>query len=668
MGQTPTGIDIGGTFTDFISVDTDDDSYQVVKTPSTKDAPERAVGDALSVSGVTTASRISHGTTVVTNAILERAGAPTALVTTAGFEDMFVIDRQDRTDIYDLHYDRGDPLVPRYRCFGVGERIHSDGEVVEPLDLEKLDEVVDVIRATDAETVAVSFLHSYANDEHEREAADYLRDCLDIPVSRSSSVLPEFREYERTNTTAVNAYTRPVAEAYLERLTDEIDAHCDAAETLIMRSDGGVVPVEEAATQPVYLGVSGPAAGVVAATEAAQNAGTSDVLTFDMGGTSADMSLVRNGEPELTTEGAIGEQSVSVPMYDIRTIGAGGGSIAHLDDGGLLKVGPESAGADPGPACYGRNGPDPTVTDANLALGLMDPEATLGGGAINLSLDAAMDVLEELGAAIDKDPLAAAEAIYELVNMNMVESARVISVQQGIDPRDFSLVAFGGAGPLHAPYIARELGMRSVIVPPQPGILSAVGLLYSDVRRTTSKTDIRRLEEVTRESLAATFDRLESNVGTNIALPDDVTVTRTVDVRFAGQAHEVRVEVPEEIDASVTERIESEFRTRHREKFGFVMGSPIELVTFRVAVLAPTDVPRLDWSTTEDAPTQKREVFLDGEFHEATVLERRALDPEFKTDGPALVEMPDSTAVVLPDQSARVDDSQNLIVETGGER
>jgi N-methylhydantoinase A len=666
MARPSVGVDIGGTFTDFISVDPETGAYRVVKTPSVPESPERAVGDALAESGLSEVNRVSHGTTVVTNAILERTGAPTALVTTDGFQDSLVIDRQDRDDIYDLQYDRGTPLVPRHRCFGVTERVGPDGEVVEPLDAQAVDDVAAVVAASDAESVAVCFLHSYANDVHEREAAELLRERLDVPVSRSSAVLPEFREYERTNTTALNAYTRPNAETYLDRLRDEVDDHCDADEILVMRSDGGVLPVEEAADLPVYLGVSGPAAGVVAATNAAARIGVDDVLTFDMGGTSADMSLVRDGRPEITTEGEIGEESVSVPMYDIRTIGAGGGSVSYLDEGGLLKVGPRSAGAKPGPACYGRGGTEPTVTDANLLLGLMDPDAELGEGTISLDVDAAEEVVEELADELGRTPIETAHSVYELVNMNMVENARVISVQQGIDPRTFSLVAFGGAGPLHAPYIARELDMPRVVVPPRPGILSAIGLLHSDVRRTASRTVLRSLEGVDAEEVASVFESLESEVRRGLSTPSDASTEWTVDVRFAGQAYELRIPISRDLSGETLEELADRFRRRHREKYGFVMESPLELVTFRVALVAPTDVPPVDWTVESEPSPTTREVYLDGAFHEASVFQRDSVDVGFATDGPALIEMADSTVVVLPDQQARVDEAHNVVVETSG--
>jgi N-methylhydantoinase A len=663
MPRPPVGVDIGGTFTDFISVDPERGTYQVVKTASVPDAPERAVGDALVASGRSAVSRVSHGTTVVTNAILERTGAPTALVTTEGFQDSLVIDRQDRGDIYDLQYDRGTPLVPRHRCFGVTERVGPDGAVVEPLDEEELDEIAGVVEASEAESVAVCFLHAYANDANEREAERLLRERLDVPVSRSSAVLPEFREYERTNTTALNAYTRPTAEAYLERLRGEVEDHCDVDEILVMRSDGGVLPLAEAGERPVYLGVSGPAAGVVAAANAAESAGFDDVLTFDMGGTSADMSLVRGGRPELTTEGAVGAESVSVPMYDIRTIGAGGGSIARLDDGGLLKVGPRSAGADPGPACYGNGGTEPTVTDANLLLGLMDPDAELGEGAIELDADAARAAVEDLADDLGQTPAETAHAIFELVNMNMVESARVISVQQGIDPRSFSLVAFGGAGPLHAPYIARELDVPRVLVPPRPGILSAIGLLHSDVRRTASRTVLTGLQETTPDEVASTFRSLEREVRRGLSVADDAGTEWMVDVRFAGQAYELRVPLPKDVTGSSLADLADRFRRRHREKYGFEMESPLELVTCRVALVAPTDVPSIDWGTESAPAPTEREVYLDGSVREASVFQRDRLGPGFAADGPALVEMADSTAVVLPDQRVRVDDAHNVLVE-----
>ncbi|WP_338726912.1 hydantoinase/oxoprolinase family protein [Haladaptatus sp. DJG-WS-42] len=660
--DTRIGVDIGGTFTDFISIDEQTGTVRVVKTPSVPETPERSVGNALRESGVKEASRLSHGTTVVTNAILERAGAETALITTARFADILELDRQDRDDIYDLSYKRKQPLVPRYRCFGVEERIGPDGEVVTELDESAVTEIAAVLSAANIESVAVSFLHSYVNDEHERRAKELLDAELDIPVTTSSEVLPEFREYERTNTTVLNAYARPVAETYLDRLTSEIDAHSAVDEIVVMRSDGGVVPTTEAATLPVYLGVSGPAAGVTAATALAQQAGFSDIFTFDMGGTSADTSLVRNGTPEITKEGTIGEQAASIPMYDIRTIGAGGGSIAWVDDGGLLKVGPRSAGADPGPACYGHGGTEPTVTDANVVLGLINPDANFGG-SIDLSKEAAEDALAPLAAKLDCSVLEAAQAVYDIVNMNMVESARVLSVQQGIDPREFSFVSFGGAGPLHAAAVARELGTERVVVPPRPGILSAVGLVYSDVRRTASKTNISRLADTPAATLEQQFTDLEAAARSGIGVPESATVTRHTDLRFAGQAHEISVETPAELTAEDLDALADRFRARHDERYGFVMESDIEVVTCRVAVTVPGEKPTIQWEIDDVADAGTRDVYLDGHHHTATVLERQTLPPGYETTGPAIVEMEDSTAVVLPDQTLRIDDHYNMILE-----
>lgn len=663
MRNQQIGTDIGGTFTDFISIDPETGTATVVKTPTVTDAPEQSVGAALREAGIDHAAQFSHGTTVVTNAILERTGAPTALVTTAGFKDILEIGRQDRDDIYDLEFEREPaPLVPRYRCFEVTERIGPDGSVVEPLDEPELMKVASVLREADIGAVAVTFLHAYSNDVHERQAAELLREELDVPVTRSSAVLPEFREFERTNTTVLNAYTRPVAESYLSDLLAEIEENCSVDQVHVMRSDGGVIPPAEAAETPVHLGVSGPAAGVVAATKFAEQAGRADVLSFDMGGTSADLSLVRDGSPETTTEGSIGEQPVSIPMYDIRTIGAGGGSIAWIDEGGLLKVGPESAGADPGPACYGQGGTHPTVTDADLLLGFLDPDMELGG-SLSISQADAEAVFEPIADELGKSTLNAAHAVYEIVTMNMVEAARVLSVKQGIDPREFSMVAYGGAGPLHAPAIAAELGLEAVIVPPQAGILSAVGLLFSDVRRTASRTEIDRLDHIDPGHVEETFRSLEAEVREEVEVPDTATIERSVDARFAGQAYEIPIEVPDDVTQSSMDAIADQFREHHRDRYGFVMDSAVELVTYRVALTIPTDVESVEWTSDQPADPRTREVYLDGEHHEATVRQRAALQREETVDGPAIIEMADSTSLVLPSQRLRVDDNYNLIIE-----
>lgn len=655
------GIDIGGTFTDFIGVDPDAGDVVVVKTPSTPDAPERAVGDALGESKIESAAQLSHGTTVVTNAILERTGAETALVTTRGFGDVLEIGRQDRGNIYDLRFSRPDPLVSRHHRFEVTERIGPDGEVVAPLAEEEVREAAAIIAASDVESVAVSFLHSYVDDAHERRTAEILREELDLPVTRSSAVLPEFREYERTNTTALNAYTRPVAEAYLENLLTEIDRYCAVDRLHVMRSDGGVIPPAEAAVTPVQLGVSGPAAGVVAATTFAGDAGHDDIIGFDMGGTSADVSLVRDGTPEVTTEGSVGDQSVSVPMFDIRTIGAGGGSIAWIDEGGLLKVGPQSAGADPGPACYGHGGTEPTVTDANLLLGLFDAGVELGG-EITLSRERAAEAMEPIADALDTSIEEAAHAVVEVVTMRMVETARVLSVRQGIDPREFALVAFGGAGPLHAAAIARELGVERLLVPPRAGILSAVGLLYSDVRRTASRTSIAEVDVVDPEAVEDTFRDLEDDLTDEEA---SGVRSRQFDVRFAGQAYELPVDAPTPVTPEGLDLVAEQFRERHRERYGFVTDSAVELVTYRVAAVEEIDPIEIDWGEPGGGDPREREVFLDGEHRTATVLDWTALEPGDIYEGPAIVEMAESTVLALPGQVLSMDDGYNLAIEEG---
>ncbi|HEV3402507.1 MAG TPA: hydantoinase/oxoprolinase family protein [Acidimicrobiales bacterium] len=546
------GADTGGTFTDIVG-----DDGRVAKVLSTPDDPSRAVAEGLErLEAEDRPALLAHGTTVATNALLERRGAKVALVTTAGFADVIEIARQDRPSLYDIDADRPEPLVPRDLRLEVGGRLDATGDELEPLDPSSVPEV-----PAGVESVAVCLLHADLDASHEEAVADALagRDVDDVTCSHQVS--PEFREYERTVTTVVNAYLRPRCRRYLRALSDL------AGEVLVMTSAGGLLPADEAAELAVALLLSGPAGGARAGALAAEAAGFADAVTFDMGGTSTDVCLVQGGVPEPAPGRTAAGFPIRLPALDIHTIGAGGGSIAGLDAGGALVVGPESAGADPGPACYGRGGERPTVTDADLVLGRFPSDAAFGG-LDALDSEAAERALEKAG--VD------AEGVVRVVDAAMQRAVRVVSVQRGVDPGGLALVAFGGAGPLHACAVADGAGMAAVVVPPRAGVLSAVGLLCSPrqrdlVRSWPTPGDHAGVDD----ALAELRDRAAGVVGGG----DDVDVTTSLDCRYAGQSHELTV-------AGI-----DDFAEEHRRRNGYSRpGAPVEVVALRARARTPPAV------------------------------------------------------------------------------
>jgi N-methylhydantoinase A/oxoprolinase/acetone carboxylase beta subunit len=542
------GADTGGTFTDLVA-----DDGTVTKVLSTPDDPAAAVREGLEeLTGATRPDALAHGTTVATNALLERRGARVALVTNAGFADVIEIGRQDRPSLYDIWADRPEPLVSRHLRLEVPGRLDADGEELEPLALDDLPDVPEEVQA-----VAVSLLHADLNPAHERAVADAL-DQRGLDVTCSHEVSPEFREYERTVTTVVNAYLRPRCRAYVRSLAGL------AEEVLVMTSAGGLVPAGEAADLPVTLLLSGPAGGVVAAAAAAAAAGYHDAVTFDMGGTSTDVCLVQGGAPEPAAQRVAAGFPIRLPSLDIQTIGAGGGSIARLDPGGALVVGPESAGADPGPACYGRGGTEPTVTDANLLLGRIPADAAFPGLG-QLDKAAAEKAMQSAGVT--------AEGVVAVVDANMERAVRAVTVERGVDPSDLALVAFGGAGPLHACAIADALDMAAVVVPPRAGVLSAVGLLCSSRQRDLVRSwpGLANHDGLD-QALSELADEARDAVGGSA----EAEVTTSIDCRYVGQSHELTVE---SVDA---------FPDEHRRRNGYAReGAPIEVVALRARARLP---------------------------------------------------------------------------------
>ena len=639
-------MDTGGTFTDLILWK--DGGLTTLKVPSTPADPAQAVLDG--IRGLVPEGEsfvLLHGSTVATNALLERRGARVVLVTNQGFEDVIEIGRQNRPQLYALVGHRPPPLVAREDRLGIPGRLGPRGDVVEPLDPAALEALSTLIEERGAQSVALCLLHSYANAGHERAVAGALAPT-GLPLSVSSDLLPEFREYERTSTTVVNAYVAPVMSRYLGRLSEE----AGAVRVTIMGSNGGALPVERARREPVHTVLSGPAGGVVGALAWAQRAGYENVLSFDMGGTSTDVSLCP-GRPLRSREFEIDGQPVAIPVLDIHTVGAGGGSLARLDAGGALRVGPQSAGADPGPICYGRGGTGVAVTDAHVWLGRLPVDAFLGGAG-HLDRESVRGPLQALADGLGISPEAAAEGILAVADTAMERALRVISVERGYDPADFAVVAFGGAGALHVAELTRRLGASRALVPPDPGLLSAYGMLASPVTREVSRTVLASTSESDLNArLDAVFTELEAQGRDEMvsegAEADTLVIERWVDARYQGQSFELRVPADEWVDL---------FHTSHDERYGYRRDeTPVEAVTLRVIITAPSvplEVPELE-AAAGPPPTEPSQVFFGGATVPAQRVWRQDLRAGHTLRGPVIVQEYSATTWVPPEWRLEVD-------------
>ncbi|MBV9083376.1 MAG: hydantoinase/oxoprolinase family protein [Acidobacteriaceae bacterium] len=649
-------VDTGGTFTDCAYWSGDE--LAVLKLPSTAAHPERAVLEAIRNIATAHTSEVRHGTTVGTNTLLERKGARVAFVTTEGLEDTIEIGRQARGKLYDWFWMKEPPLVPEQMRFGVPERIASDGSVVRALDSAALVRLKEQVAARQPEAIAVSLLFSFANPEHERAVVAALED-LQIPVSASIELLPEFREYERGSTVLINAYLTPGVRGYLERLDSSL--RIQGLRLSIMQSSGGILPAAVAAREPVRTILSGPAGGVVGAVAVGRPAGFSRILSFDMGGTSTDVALMdADAGRRTTTESQILGMPVAVPMLDIHTVGAGGGSLASFDRAGALRVGPQSAGADPGPICYG-NGEQPTVTDANLVLGRLDAEHFLSGG-MRLDEQRARDFLERAKGSLPTVE-AFAEGVIRVADAHMERALRRISIQRGYDPREFVLLSFGGAGPLHACALARALRIRNVLTPRHPGALSAYGILVSDVVRDYSRTVMLAPCD---PAIERHFAALE-NAGNEDMAEHGLRATpvRSIDMRYAGQGYELNVEW--------STNFVSEFHRLHEQRYGYAdVERPVEIVNARIRMIAMTPSVAQKRSAFRDgdgkcAVIKHKQVYVDGEWREARVYGRARLCAGDRLAGPAVVVEYSATTFVPPGSRARVDEYENLILDVRGE-
>ena len=650
------GIDTGGTFTDVVVIR--DGKLEVHKEPSTPDDPARAVLTGLAHLLGTTDAEVVHGSTVATNALLERTGACTALVCTAGFEDVLEIGRQIRPAIYDINVEKPAPLVPPERRLGLAERMDASGTVLTPLTDEALADLVNRLAASGADSIAICLLHAYANPEHERRVADTLRQGTDAFVTASHEVLPEFREYERTSTTAVNAFVGPVMTGYLTRIGGELDVD----RVRIMQSNGGIVSLTAARDFAVHTVLSGPAGGAVGGLEIARRAGFDHIITFDMGGTSTDVSLCP-GHLVHTAESIIGGLPIRVPVIDIHTVGAGGGSIAWRDPGGSLRSGPQSAGAVPGPVCYDRGGTEPTVTDANLVLGRLSPAHFLGGRQ-TLPVDPARAAIAQLATSLNLSPIETAEGILRVTNATMERAIRVISLERGYDPRDFTLVCFGGAGGMHAADLARALGLPRVLIPRAAGTLSALGMLLADVVRDYSRTVLLPVMQFEAATVEQAFRELEERAHREFAAEghaaDAVRIERSVDMRYVGQGYELSVPFA---DAPATA-----FHDAHEARYGYAdRDRPVEIVNVRVRATAPVERREPDPMVTDSSGTPtaigRIDMTFDGRTSDAPVLDRDRLPPGYTLEGPALIVEYSTTTVVPPDFLLHTDPLGNLILE-----
>ncbi|OYX43964.1 MAG: methylhydantoinase [Rhodobacterales bacterium 32-67-9] len=680
------GVDSGGTFTDVCMFDEATGRIAVWKVSSTPDDPSRGIAQGVG-EGMTECTGspddpaaaiayLGHGTTVATNALITHRGARVGLLTTGGFRDLLEIGRQKRPDLYDLFAEKPRTLVPRELRIELPERVLHTGEIETPLDEEAVRVAARALKDAGVEAVAICFLYAFVNPTHEKAAKRIVvEEMPGVFLCASHEIAPEFREFERLSTATVNAYLGPIMHRYISRLTPRLaDLGLPVAPHLT-QSNGGVVRFEVAAETPVRAVLSGPSTGVVAAQAIGARAGFGDLITFDMGGTSSDVALMANGQTTQTNESVVHGYPIKAPMLDIHTVGAGGGSIARIDTGGLLKVGPESAGADPGPVCYGRGAAEPTVTDANIVLQVLNPTHLLDG-RMEVHRDLALDAIGKMADSLGMSVMDVAQGIISVVTANMAKAIRVISVQRGHDPRGYALMAFGGAGPLHAVRLAQELGMSTVVIPRNPGILCAMGLLLTDLRADFSTTRLVPLETGNLDTIAATIARVQAEASDwfdneEIDEPRRQSTAR-VDMRYEGQNYELSIPVPEEpVTDATLGALRQGFTEAHTRMYGFaVPDERILCVTFRAeatGLVRKAELPErpLGGPDATGAITGAREVWYPetGGFTETTLYARDLLAPGMTFAGPAIVEQMDTTTLIPPGVTARVDVLDNLILE-----
>jgi N-methylhydantoinase A len=671
------GVDVGGTFTDVSLLTERDGVFVVHKVPSTPEDPSKAImrgiSEILQTQGVSPdrISYLAHGTTVATNAIIEQKGGRVGLLTTKGFRDLLEIGRQTRPRLYDLQLDYPPPLVPRDLRLEVTERMRHTGEVAIPLDEGMVRGQVAKLKGNNVDAVVVCLLYSYINPSHEARIREMVaEDMPEAYISVSHEVLPEFREYERLSTTTLNAFLMPVMDTYLQNFQREVKRIGIHAFPRINQCNGGVMSVETACKFPIRTALSGPSAGVIGARFIGDAIDRQNLITFDMGGTSTDVCLLERGVGPISNDRWVGGYPAKIPSVDVNAVGAGGGSIAWIDLDGLMKVGPRSAGASPGPVCYDLGGTEPTVTDTNVVLGRLNPEYLLGG-RMRIDRSKAEASLRQLGQRLRVESMETAHGVIKIVTANMVKAIRAISIERGYDPKEFSLMAFGGAGPLHAVGVARELEISEVIVPPNPGILCAVGLLVADARNDYVKTFLMDTDDADIDHINQIFQALEDEARHWLSDEGfdqiDQRFLRSVDMRYVGQNFELPVAAPGgSLGPSDIEGLISRFYGEHERNYGhFTPGEPTQIVNFRVTAQGIN--PKLEVGRTHrkkgpgPTVTTEREVYFDDETPIPTpVYDRSQLIPGNRIIGPAVIEQMDSTTLVFPTHEARIDEALNL--------
>lgn len=674
------GVDVGGTFTDFVLYDGRDGSTRTLKVPTTPEDPSEAIADGIARLGVelSEVAGFAHGTTTATNALIERKGARTAFLTTRGHRDTLEIRRNNREELYDAQWTPPPPLVARRHRLEVTERMMWDGEVATPLDEEQLAEVIETLRVREVESVAVCFLHSYQHPAHEQRAKQLIQAALpDAFVTVSSEISQEFREFERGSTVAANAFVGPRVRDYMHHLRDRLAQAGLQEDVAIMQSNGGVCSIDEAARFPAKLARSGPAGGAMALERLAESTGIANLVGIDIGGTSADVAMVVDGRTRLASPLQVEwGMPLLIPSVDVISIGAGGGSLAWIDDGGSLRMGPQSAGADPGPVCYGRGGTVPTSTDAHLVLGRLSGERPMSEG-MQLHADLAESAIAtHVGAPLGLDAAAAAEGMLKILDHNMLQAVRLVTVERGYDPRDFALVGLGGGGPLHVVELARELGMRTAIVPTAPGVLSAWGMLTVDVLEDRSRTILKRRKAIDDAELSATLRELKGSIETSLVrqgiAADAISYELVLDMQYYGQVFALPVTLAGEESTVSPKRMaaaEERFHTEHAREYGHAdRAQEVQIVNARAFGRARVEKPEV--RAGEDGPPDPsaarsgtRGVLFGGQRCDAAIYDRDELTPGMRLAGPALITELSSTTVVPPGVDVRVDPGGNLILE-----
>ncbi len=686
MGRYRVTVDTGGTFSDFVYLNEDTDEITVAKIPSTPDDPSRAILSGVELligQGVKPHDirYFCHGTTVGTNALLEGKGVKTGLLVTEGFRGIYEVQEQSRPHgptIFDIMYDKPSLLAPASMTGEVRERVAFDGEILKPLDEAYLRGELQRLASTGVQSIAVCLLFSFLAPQHEARVREIiLEEMPGASVSLSSEIVPQIREYYRLSTTVINAYLQPILARYIDNLEGRLaGAGVDTPQKYIMQSNGGMSTFAATAKKAVATVLSGPAGGITASVQACRTTGFQNLITFDMGGTSCDVALIKDGEPSVSNRGKIEGRDIALPMIDINTVSAGGGTLARVDRFGSLEVGPESAGAQPGPACYSRGGTQPTITDCNLVLGYLGEDNFLGGKMKLDRLKARTAISTNVAEPLSMTVPAAAEGIVRIINVKMQEAIKAISTMRGHDLRDFMLLAFGGAGPLHAGRIAEELGMAGVVVPLYPGVYSAMGLVMSDVKHDYIRSRLTALSRITEDQINDVFNDLAAQARTELAGENftdaQIRIEPSLDMRYAGQGYEITVGCQMPLEPGAIKKLRAQFDEMHKQSFGHTApDEPVEIVSYRlrgVGIVPPVKIPKYvsTGAKLEDAVRETRKAQFDGKVVDCPVYQREKLDVGAVFEGPAIIDQLDCTTVLFPGHTARVDEYRNIIMTMGG--